>query len=98
MLPQSSFPGLVNLYANDPNAKGLGLEQVTPPPGPTHFDVPGWSDAGGLFNPGTPEFQAGELRELVIFGAQDLDSVSVRQVNVDDQDARHGLRPRAGAG
>ncbi len=51
----------VSIFANDPNAKGLGLEQVVPPAGKSPFAIPGWSSAGGLFNPGTPEFQAGEL-------------------------------------
>ena len=59
MFPQSS--NRVNVFANDPNAEGLGLEQVTPPTGKSPFSIPGWTGAGGLFNPGTPEFQAGEL-------------------------------------
>jgi len=51
----------VSIFANDPNAKGLGLEQVTLPIGKSPFAIPGWTGAGGLFNPGTPEFQASEL-------------------------------------
>ncbi len=58
MSPQSN---LVNVFANDPNAQGLPLEQVAPPTGKSPFAVPGWTGAGGLFNPGTPEFEAGEL-------------------------------------
>ncbi|MGE5263321.1 MAG: hypothetical protein ACM3S0_08065 [Acidobacteriota bacterium] len=68
MLPQFANPAnpggmvsAVNVYTNDPEAKGLSLEQVTPPEGPWHFSIPGWTGAGGLFDPGTPEFQAGHL-------------------------------------
>jgi hypothetical protein len=59
MLTQSPSP--VNVFTNDPNAKGIELEQVTPPNGKSPFAIPGWSGKGGLFNPGTPDFQAGEL-------------------------------------
>ena len=59
MFPQS--PNRVNIFANDPNAEGLSLEQVTPPTGKSPFSIPGWTGTGGLFNPGTPEFEAGEL-------------------------------------
>ena len=59
MFPQSS--NRVNVYTNDPNAEGLGLEQVTPPTGKSPFSIPGWTGSGGLFDPGTPEFEAGEL-------------------------------------
>jgi hypothetical protein len=58
VLPSSNR---VNVFANDPNAKGLALEQVAPPTGKSPFSIPGWTGAGGLFNPGTPEFEAGEL-------------------------------------
>ena len=51
----------VNVFTNDPNARGLSLEQVVPPTGAAPFAIPGWTGAGGLFSPGTPEFQAGEL-------------------------------------
>lgn len=57
----SQPPNRVNVFTNDPNAKGLGLEQIAPPTGKSPFSIPGWTSAGGLFNPGTPEFQAGEL-------------------------------------
>ncbi|MDE3088905.1 MAG: hypothetical protein KGJ80_05930 [Chloroflexota bacterium] len=60
MFPQSSS-ARVNVFANDPNAKGLSLEQVPPPTGTSPFTIPGWTGAGGLFNPGTPQFEAGEL-------------------------------------
>lgn len=59
MLAQSIKP--VNVFVNDPNAKGLALEQIVPPTGKSPFVIPGWTGAGGLFNPGTPEFQAGVL-------------------------------------
>ncbi len=52
---------LVNIFANDPNAKGLGLQQVVPPYGYSPFSIPDWSEAGGLFDPGTPQFHAGQL-------------------------------------
>lgn len=55
----------VNVFTNDPNAKGLGLEQVAPPTGRSPFAIPGWTGAGGRFNPGTPEFQAGELHVVL---------------------------------
>ncbi len=54
-------PNRVNVFTNDPSAKGLGLEQVVLPTGKSPFVIPGWTGAGGLFNPGTPEFEAGEL-------------------------------------
>jgi hypothetical protein len=60
MISQSSGSP-VNVFTNDPNAKGLTLEQISLPPGKSPFQIPGWTGAGGLFNPGTPEFQAGEL-------------------------------------
>lgn len=60
MIPQPAV-NPVNVYMNDPNAAGLSLEQVVPPPGVSHFAIPGWTGAGGLFNPGTPEFEAGAL-------------------------------------
>jgi hypothetical protein len=59
MQPQSLNP--VNIFSNDPNANGIGLEQIMPPTGKSPFSIPGWTGKGGLFNPGTPEFQAGEL-------------------------------------
>ncbi len=59
MQPQSVSP--VNVFTNDPHAQGLGLEQIMPPTGKSPFAIPGWSGRGGLFQPGTPEFQAGEL-------------------------------------
>ncbi len=59
MFTQSS--NRVNVFTNDPNAEGLGLEQVTPPTSKSPFAIPGWTGMGGLFNPGTPEFEAGEL-------------------------------------
>jgi len=52
---------LVNVFVNDPGAEGAGLEQVGPPQGRSPYAIPGWMDAGALFNPGTPEFQAGQL-------------------------------------
>lgn len=52
---------LVNIFSNDPNAKGLALEQVEIPEGGSHFVIPGWTGTGGLFDPGTVEFEAGEL-------------------------------------
>ena len=51
----------VNVFLNDPNAQGLGIETVTPPVGKSPFAIPGWTGAGGLFNPGSPEFEAGQL-------------------------------------
>ena len=57
----SPSPNPINVFSNDPNAKGLSLEQVVPPQGKTRFSIPGWNGEGGLFLPGTPEFQAGEL-------------------------------------
>ncbi len=51
----------VNLFSNDPQARGLALEQVEIPEGASRFAIPGWTGAGGLFDPGTPEFQAGAL-------------------------------------
>jgi hypothetical protein len=56
---------LVNIFANDPNAKGLGLEQVVPPAGYSPFLIPDWNDAGGLFDPGTAQFQAGQLHVVL---------------------------------
>jgi hypothetical protein len=49
----------VNIFSNDPNARGLELVQVEIPAEASHFIVAGWNGAGGLFQPGTPEFQAG---------------------------------------
>ena len=57
----SQPPNSINVFANDPNAKGLGLEQTAPPAGKSPFSIPGWTGAGGLFSPGSPEFEAGEL-------------------------------------
>jgi hypothetical protein len=51
----------VNIFANDPLAKGLHLEQVPLPTGKSPFAIPGWTGAGGLFEPGSVEFQAGQL-------------------------------------
>lgn len=59
MLSQSA--NRVNIFSNDPHAKGLTLIQVAPPAGESPFAIPGWTGAGGLFKPGTPEFQAGQL-------------------------------------
>jgi hypothetical protein len=59
MFPQSS--NCVNVFANDPNAEGLGLEEVTLPTSKSPFSIPGWNGTAGLFKPGTPEFEAGEL-------------------------------------
>ncbi len=56
---------VVNIFANDPNAKGLGLEQVVPPAGYSPFLIPNWNDAGGLFDPGTVQFQAGQLHVVL---------------------------------
>ncbi len=56
---------LVNIFANDPNAKGLGLEQVVAPAGYSPFLIPDWNDAGGLFDPGTAAFQAGQLHVVL---------------------------------
>ncbi|MBI5304517.1 MAG: hypothetical protein HY868_20455 [Chloroflexi bacterium] len=63
MQPQSISP--VNVFTNDPNALGLGLEQIIPPNGKSPFAIPGWTGRGGLFNPGTPEFEAGELHVVL---------------------------------
>ena len=58
----SQSPGArVNVFTNDPTAKGLRLEQVPLPAGKSPFAIPGWTGAGGLFQPGTVEFQAGQL-------------------------------------
>ncbi|MBI5652586.1 MAG: hypothetical protein HZC40_19390 [Chloroflexi bacterium] len=57
--------GLVNVFVNDPNARGLGLQQVQPPTAPSRFTIPGWNGAGGLFNPGTQQFQAGMLHVVL---------------------------------
>ncbi|MBI3912750.1 MAG: hypothetical protein HY327_00940 [Chloroflexi bacterium] len=51
----------VNIFSNDPNANGYALEQVAVPSGESRFAIPGWNGAGGLFEPGTSEFQAGAL-------------------------------------
>jgi len=59
------MPNLINIFSNDPNARGLGLEQVMPPSGTSRFAVPGWNGTGGLFDPGTPEFQAGMLHTVL---------------------------------
>ncbi len=64
MIPQPAV-NPVNVYMNDPNATGLQLEQIAAPTGMMHFAIPGWTGAGGLFNPGTPEFQAGALAVIL---------------------------------
>ena len=51
----------VNVFSNDPQARGLALKPVEIPEGASRFAIPGWTGAGGLFDPGTPEFQAGAL-------------------------------------
>ena len=51
----------VNVFANDPMAKGLHLEQVPIPTGKSPFVIPGWTGVGGFFEPGSAEFQAGQL-------------------------------------
>ncbi|MBI3741865.1 MAG: hypothetical protein HY257_08940 [Chloroflexi bacterium] len=51
----------VNIFSNDPSARGLALEQVDIPEGESRFAIPGWNGTGGLFEPGTREFQAGAL-------------------------------------
>lgn len=56
---------LVNVFTNDPNARGLGLQQVQPPTAPSRFTIPGWNGTGGLFDPGTPQFQAGMLHVVL---------------------------------
>ena len=55
----------VNIFSNDPNARGLGLEQVDVPIGVSRFNVIDWNGTGGLFQPGTLEFQAGELHVVL---------------------------------
>ncbi len=52
---------LVNIFVNDPGTKDAGLEQVALPQGKSPFAIPGWTGAGGLFAPGTLEFQMGQL-------------------------------------
>ncbi len=52
---------LVNVFIKDPGAKGAGLEQIVPPQGKSPFAIPGWIGVGGLFDPGTPDFEAGQL-------------------------------------
>ncbi|MCI0477189.1 MAG: hypothetical protein L0Y55_13150, partial [Anaerolineales bacterium] len=59
-MPPSSA-NLVNIFVSDPGTHGLALEQIVPPPDKSPFAIPGWTGAGGLFDPGTPEFQAGQL-------------------------------------
>lgn len=87
---------LVNIFSNDPNAKGLALEQVEIPKGESHFVIPGWTGIGDLFDPGTPEFEAGELYVVLnrtyamwsdFFGAPFTWQPGVRQLPID---------PRAG--
>ena len=60
MVTQSSG-ARVNVFTNDPTAKGLHLEQVPLPTGKSPFAIPGWTGAGGLFEPGSVEFEAGQL-------------------------------------
>ncbi|MBM3129876.1 MAG: hypothetical protein FJ009_14785 [Chloroflexi bacterium] len=52
---------LVNIFLNDPGTRDSPLVHVAPPQGKSPFTIPGWNGAGGLFAPGTPEFQAGQL-------------------------------------
>ena len=51
----------VNIFVTDPGTNGVGLEQVALPQGKSPFAIPDWTGAGGLFEPGTSEFQAGQL-------------------------------------
>lgn len=55
------MPNLVNVFLNDPGTPGVPLVQVTPPQDQSPFTIPGWDGTGGLFPPGTIEFQAGQL-------------------------------------
>jgi hypothetical protein len=55
------MPNLINVFLNDPGTPGAALVQVEPPANPAPFAIPGWDGAGGAFQPGTPEFQAGQL-------------------------------------
>ncbi len=51
----------VNAFSNDPHARDAALEPVEIPDGENRFAILGWTGAGGLHEPGTPEFQAGSL-------------------------------------
>ena len=58
---ESVEESLVDAFAEGSSGKDLPVEQVSPPMGPAHFVIPGWAGQSGLFNPGTLEFQAGQL-------------------------------------
>lgn len=55
------MPNLINVFLNDPDTPGTTLVQVAPPQDQSPFAIPGWDGIGGLFPPGTAEFQAGQL-------------------------------------
>lgn len=59
------MPNLVNIFLNDPGTPGASLVQVVPPQDQSPFTIPGWDGAGGLFPPGTPQFQAGQLHVVL---------------------------------
>lgn len=59
------MPNLVNIFLNDPGAPSALLVQVEPPADTAPFTIPGWNGTGGLFPPGTSQFQAGQLHVVL---------------------------------
>jgi hypothetical protein len=55
------MPDLVNIFLNDPGTPGAPLVQVEPPRSKSPFAIPQWNGTGGLFQPGSAEFQACQL-------------------------------------
>jgi hypothetical protein len=55
------MPNLINVFLNDPGTPEALFVQVEPPADKSPFAIPDWDGTGGLFPPGTPRFQAGQL-------------------------------------
>lgn len=90
------MPNLVNVFLNDPGTPGATLVQIEPPSAPAPFAIPGWDGAGGLFQPGTPEFQAGQLYVVLTRAYAAWTNFFAREITWQVPDSRLPIVPRAG--
>lgn len=87
---------LINVFFEDPGTAGAALAQVEPPDAPAPFAIPGWNGAGGLFQPGTPEFQAGQLHVVLTRAHAAWSDFFDRALTWQTGAARLPIVPRAG--
>ncbi len=95
-MPLQSSRNRVNVFANDPDAKGLTLEQVVLPAASLPFEIPGWIGAGGLYEPGTLEFEIGQLSVVLNATVSTWNSLFCQGGSWQSGVTRLPIVPRAG--